>query len=187
MVVATERFAREGERSEPAMSRPPGPAVGRRRGSPVDLEQIFRAHQKEIYVYFLRTTGNRHRAEDLGQETFARACSAALVFRGDASVRTWLFSIARRVLVDDIRRRGPATVPLETEAAGPAGDPGERLAIEQALRELPLSSREAIVLCDVLGLSPSEAAEITGLNPNAFRVRLHRARGQFREVYGDDH
>jgi len=152
----------------------------------VDLEEIFRAHQKEIYVYFLRTTGNRHRAEDLGQETFARACSAAVIFRGDSSVRTWLFSIARRVLVDDIRRRGPATVPLETDSPGPAGDPGERVAIEQALQAIPVSSREAITLCDVLGLHPSEAAAITGLNANAFRVRLHRARSQFREVYGDE-
>lgn len=157
-----------------------------RKGGRVDLEEIFRAHQKEIFVYFLRTTGNRHRAEDLGQETFARACSAAVLFRGDSSVRTWLFSIARRVLVDDIRRRGPVFAPLEDESPGPAADPSERLAIEQALRALPVSSREAITLCDVLGLSPAEAAEITGLNANAFRVRLHRARGQFREVYGDD-
>ena len=155
-------------------------------GERMDLEEIFRAHQKEIYVYFLRTTGNRHRAEDLGQETFARACSAAVLFRGDSSVRTWLFSIARRVLVDDIRRRGPATVPLDVDRPGSDADPGRRLAIEQALRAIPISSREAITLCDVLGLSPAEAADITGLNPNAFRVRLHRARAQFREVYGDD-
>ena len=152
----------------------------------MDLEEIFRAHQKEIFVYFLRTTGNTALAEDLGQETFARACSAAIFFRGDSSIRTWLFAIARRVLVDHFRRRGPATLPLDVERPGSEGDPGQRLAIEQALRSIPISSREAITLCDVLGLSPAEAADITGLNANAFRVRLHRARAQFREVYGDD-
>jgi RNA polymerase sigma-70 factor, ECF subfamily len=186
MVVAEGGLIRQGGPKTPVMSVPFSATTRFERGEPVDLEQIFRAHQKEIYVYFLRTTGNRHRAEDLGQETFARACSAAVLFRGDSSVRTWLFSIARRVMVDDIRRRGPASAPLENESPGPAGDPSDRVAIEQALREIPVSSREAIVLCDVLGLSPSEAAEITGLNANAFRVRLHRARGQFREVYGDD-
>jgi len=155
-------------------------------GERVDLEEIFRSHQREIYVYFLRTTGNRHRAEDLGQETFARACSAAVLFRGDSSVRTWLFSIARRVLVDHYRRRGPASVEIDTEAPSREADPSDRLAIEQALNTLPLSSREAIVLCDVLGLSPTEAAGVTGTNANAFRVRLHRARAQFREEYGDD-
>jgi len=186
MVVAEGRLIGQGGRKGPVMTAPLGATTRRERGEPVDLEQIFRAHQKEIFVYFLRTTGNRHRAEDLGQETFARACSAAVLFRGDSSVRTWLFSIARRVMVDDIRRRGPASVPLETESPGPAGDPSDRVAIEQALHALPITARESIVLCDVLGLSPSEAAEITGLNANAFRVRLHRARGQFREVYGDD-
>jgi RNA polymerase sigma-70 factor, ECF subfamily len=152
----------------------------------MDLEEIFRLHQKEIYVYFLRTTGNRPLAEDLGQETFARACSAAVLFRGDSSIRTWLFAIARRVMVDHIRRRGPETAALDVAHEDRAGDPSERLAIEQALQSLATSSREAIVLCDVLGLSPAEAAEITGLTANAFRVRLHRARAQFREVYGDD-
>jgi len=151
----------------------------------MDLEAIFRAHQKEIFVYFLRTTGNGSLAEDLGQETFARACSSAVFFRGDSSVRTWLFAIARRVMVDHIRRRGPASVPMDSDAPGPAVDPSDRIAIEQALGALPITSREAVVLCDVLGLTPSEGADITGLNANAFRVRLHRARAQFREVYGD--
>jgi RNA polymerase sigma-70 factor (ECF subfamily) len=152
----------------------------------VELEEVFRAHQKEIYVYFLRTTGDRHLAEDLGQETFARACTAAVFFRGDSSVRTWLFSIARRTFVDHLRRRGPAETALDVDAPAATSDPAERVAIDQALGRLPLSAREAIVLCDVLGLSPSEAADVTGQTANAFRVRLHRARAQFREVYGDD-
>ena len=151
----------------------------------MDLEQIFRSHQKEIYVYFLRTTGDPQLAEDLGQETFARACTAAVVFRGDSSVRTWLFVIARRVMVDHIRRRGPVAETLDDERSASDADPSERVAIEQALASIPVSSREAIVLCDVLGLSPTEAAEVTGLNANAFRVRLHRARAHFREVFGD--
>ena len=154
-------------------------------GGRVDLEQIFRAHQKEIFVYFLRTVGHRDRAEDLAQETFARACGSALRFRGDSSVRTWMFSIARRVLVDHYRRR-----PQEMSSSLPEGsrstDEATRLDVERTLAALPIALREAIVLCDVVGLSPSEAADTTGLTANAFRVRLHRARKQFREVYGDE-
>jgi len=152
----------------------------------MDLEEIFRLHQKEIYVYFLRTTGNPQLAEDLGQETFVRACSGAILFRGDSSVRTWLFAIARRVMVDHIRRRGPKLSPLDESPPGRSEGPEQRIAIEQALRALPASSREALVLCDVLGFSPAEAAEVIGLTANAFRVRLHRARAHFREVYGDE-
>ena len=105
-------------------------------GGRVDLEQIFRAHQKEIFVYFLRTVGDRDRAEDLAQETFARACGSALRFRGDSSVRTWMFSIARRVLVDHYRRRSP-----EMSSSLPEGsrstDEATRLDVERTLAALP--------------------------------------------------
>jgi RNA polymerase sigma-70 factor, ECF subfamily len=151
----------------------------------VDLEGIFRAHQREVFVYFIRTVGDRDRAEDLAQETFVRACRSAVLYRGRASVRTWLFSIARKVLVDHYRR-GTREVLIEAPEGTVSPDVGRRLDVEEALATLPVVSREAIVLCDVLGFSPSEAADLAGATANAFRVRLHRARQQFREVYGDE-
>lgn len=153
----------------------------------MELEDIFRAHQREIFMYLLRTVGDRQLAEDLAQDTFLRACGSAVLFRGEASPRTWLFSIARRALADHYRRRAPEVL-LEstTDVAVPTHDSTEQIAVEQVLAALPLAHREAIVLCDILGFSPTEAAGLTGLTANAFRVRLHRARAQFREVYGDD-
>lgn len=57
---------------------------------------MFRAHQQAVFAYFLRIVGNRQDAEELTQETFVRACGAAVRFRGDARVSTCLFGIARR-------------------------------------------------------------------------------------------
>lgn len=151
----------------------------------MELEHIFRAHQKEVFVYLLRTVGDRHLAEDLAQETFLRACRGALLYRADSSVRTWLFAIARNTLADHYRRRTPELLQEAPEISRDI-DPSQRIAIEAALKALPLVQREAVVLCDVIGLSPAEAAETTGLTANAFRVRLHRARTRFREVYGDE-
>ncbi len=157
----------------------------------MDLEAIFRTHQREIYVYFLRTLSDAHAAEDLAQETFTRACGAALAYRGQASFRTWLFSIARRVLADYFRRTSrrevmvPGPVEEATDLGGREGDPVEHIAIARALTGLPVAHREAIVLCDVLGFPPGEAAATVGVSASTFRVRLHRARRQFREVYGD--
>ncbi|MCA1831756.1 MAG: RNA polymerase sigma factor [Actinomycetota bacterium] len=148
----------------------------------MDLEGIFRAHQREIFVYFLRTIGDRERAEDLAQETFLRACGSAVLYRGTASVRTWLFSIARNTLVDSYRRRSPELLGDPPDQVVEF-DPVRRLEVEEALRALPILSREAIVLCDVLELSPSDAANVAGISANAFRVRLHRARDQFRKVF----
>lgn len=151
----------------------------------VELEEVFRVHQKEIYVYFLRTMGDAHLAEDLSQETFLRAFRSALLFRGDSSVRTWLFSIARKVLAGHLRRRRDVVSEiLEAESVSTEVDPAEQLDIARAIERMPVPAREIVVLVDVLGFTPSEAAEALGLTSNAARVRLTRARGLFRKAYG---
>ena len=145
---------------------------------------MFRANQKAVFAYFLRVVGDRQDAEELTQETFVRACGAALRFRGDSSVRTWLFGIARRVLLE-AARAGLFERPAEfTDRPAPADDADERMDLERALASLGVGDREALVMVDVLGFGPTEAAGIIGVTPEAMRVRLHRARGRLREAYG---
>lgn len=150
----------------------------------MELEDVFRAHQQAVFAYFLRLVGTRQDAEELTQETFVRACSAALRFRGDSSVRTWLFGIARRVLLEAARaglfeRRPelPPDVPSRSE------DPDDRLDLERALASLRIADREALVMVDVLGFEPIEVASMVGVTADTFRVRLHRARARLREAY----
>jgi RNA polymerase sigma factor (sigma-70 family) len=149
----------------------------------MELEDVFRAFQTSVFAYFLRVVGNRGDAEELTQETFVRACSAALRFRGDSSVKTWIFGIARRVLLEASRGglfdRG---APIQDRPA-PSHDPDERIDLERAFAALGVIDREALMLVDVLGFEPSEAAATVGITPEAFRVRLYRARGRLREVY----
>ena len=147
---------------------------------------MFRSHQREIYAYFLRTVGRSGDAEELTQETFVRACGAAMRFRGDSSVRTWLFGIAHRVLLEASRaglfERSPI---VEGRADDPSGVTAEeRLDLERALASLAPSDREVLVMVDVLGFEPAAAAAIAGVSGDTYRVRLHRARGRLREVYG---
>jgi RNA polymerase sigma-70 factor, ECF subfamily len=149
----------------------------------VDLEEAFRRHQREIFLYLRRVTGDSGLAEDLAQETFLRAFRAALSYRGDASVRTWLFTIARNVLVSHYRKHTPAVLEPDEEGIVTDPDPTTRLSVEQTLGALPFAAREALVLCDLLGFTPSEAAVMAGVNANALRVRLHRARDQFRKAH----
>ena len=148
---------------------------------------MFRAHQRAVFAYFLRVVGNRQDAEELTQETFVRACSAAVRYRGDSSVKTWLFGIARRVLLEASRaglfeRRSKLD---ETRVEATVDDPDTRIDLERALASLGVGDREALVMVDVLGFEPSQAAEIVGVSAETFRVRLHRARRRFREAYGD--
>lgn len=62
-------------------------------------------------------------------------------------------------------------------------DPTIRISVSEALDALPIPYREALFLSDALGFTPAEAARAIAVTPNAFRVRLHRARQLFREVY----
>jgi RNA polymerase sigma-70 factor (ECF subfamily) len=100
----------------------------------VELEDVFLEHQRSVYAYFLRVVGDRHDAEELTQETFFRAFGAAIRYRGDGSVRSWLFGIARRVLMEASRRGlfDRATVAPEVEIPSPETDHAERLDLELA-------------------------------------------------------
>jgi RNA polymerase sigma-70 factor (ECF subfamily) len=150
----------------------------------VELEDVFRAHQQAVFAYFLRVVGNRQDAEELTQETFVRACGAAIRFRGDSKVSTWLFGIARRVLLEAARaglfERRPE---LPEGSATPETDPDERMDLERALASLGVGDREALVMVDVLGFEPMEVASMVRVTPETFRVRLYRARARLREAY----
>lgn len=150
----------------------------------MELEDVFRAQERAVFAYFLHLVGDRHDAEELTQETFVRACGAALRFRGDAKVSTWLFGIARRVLLEAGRAGLFETrQELPDRAAEPAADPDDRIDLERAIASLGVGDREALVMVDMLGFEPIEVAAILGVTPDTFRVRLHRARGRLREAY----
>lgn len=148
----------------------------------MELEDVFREHERAIFAYFVRTVGDRHAAEDLAQETFFRACGAAIRFRGDASVKVWLFGIARHVLLE-ASRKGlfDRSATLEVlDVATPTVDHDFRMDLEHAFESLERSDRETLMLVDFLGFTPSEASALTSTDAHTFRMRLHRARGRLR-------
>jgi RNA polymerase sigma-70 factor (ECF subfamily) len=152
----------------------------------MELEQMFREQQRALFAYFLRLVGDRSKAEDLTQETFTRACGAAMRFRGEASARTWLFGIARNVLME-ASRKGLFTTTDDIAEHDPAAG-GEdlelRLDVEQAFLALSTSDRETLLLVDYLGFPPAEAAALVGIDPGTFRMRLLRSRRRLRDLIG---
>jgi RNA polymerase sigma-70 factor (ECF subfamily) len=149
----------------------------------MELENVFRNHQRAVYAYFLRVVGDRHAAEELAQETFVRACAAALRFRGDAPVANWLFGIARHVLLE-ASRKGLFRRELGFEGLDPPDEEVDhdlRIDLERAFSALGRHDRETLVLVDLLGFSPTAAAELMTVEPGTFRMRLNRARRRLRE------
>ncbi len=157
------------------------------------FEAVVRAHRARVFRYCVALTGDRARAEDLLQETFVDAMRGYGGFRGDASVLSWLFTIARRRCGRMARRRQgqPAqteelmTLGLEAgwgscaEVEAKLDAQTSRARIDRALATLSPSDREIITLRELDELSTKQVAALLGASETAVRVRLHRARLRF--------
>src|SRR6266511_4497732 len=98
--------------------------------------QLVRVHQAGVRAFARGLLGDRLLAEDIAQEAFLRAWRGLEKFRGDAAFATWLYAIARRVALDEVRRPAVRTVPVEKAAAladRRAADPVLRGDLERAL------------------------------------------------------
>ncbi|HSK07065.1 MAG TPA: RNA polymerase sigma factor [Acidimicrobiia bacterium] len=152
-----------------------------------DIEGFYRLHSDSVYSYLVSLCRDRSRAEDLMQDTFVKATRALGGYRG-GSPKAWLFSVARTVYLDDLRRRARRPVLVEEQdfAAAPVSDPVEQDAIERALGRLPERQQTALVLSDRVGLAGSEVAAALGISEGAARVLVHRARQTFRVAYDEE-
>ena len=157
-------------------------ALAAGRGDRRALDQFIRATQRDVWrlVAFLADPAS---ADDLTQETFLRAIGALPRFAGRSSARTWLLSIARRVVVDQIRHnqarpRTARDVDVEDLLANSHGTGRFEDIVEarMLLDGLEPDRRDALLLTQVLGLSYAEAAEVCGCPLGTIRSRVARAR-----------
>lgn len=148
------------------------------RGDQAALAEFIAATQRDVWrmVAYLTSPAS---ADDLTQETFVRAIRSLPSFSGRSSARTWLLSIARRVVVDQIRYTSsrPRTVALsDFDQRGRATRIESMVEIRLLLDGLDPKRREALVLTQLLGLSYAEAAEVSGCPIGTVRSRVARAR-----------
>lgn len=162
-------------------------------GDRAALSQFIQATQRDVWrmVAYLATPAN---ADDLTQETFLRAMRSLPRFSGRSTARTWLFSIARRVVVDQIRYE--TSRPRTTHVASLEDVVNQRghqsrtenvVEIRLLLDGLEPQRREALVLTQVLGLSYAEAADVCGCPVGTIRSRVARARDDLVEAARADH
>lgn len=167
-------------------------ALSARAGDAAALEQFIRATQSDVWrtVAYLGDPGT---ADDLTQETFLRAISALPRFSGRSSARTWLLSIARRVVIDQIRRKQSrprklhgVDVETVTEVRRPGQGFEHMVEIRILLDGLEPDRRHALLLTQVLGLSYAEAAEVCQCPVGTIRSRVARAREDLLHAAGCD-
>lgn len=167
-----------------------------RSGDRLAFGQLVRRHHAVVYRYLLARVGDESRAADLAQETFLKALRSIESFRGDASFRTWLVSIARNEVHGSYRRqriRGE-------RALDEAGDPPDRAAtpereaaeelelgrVRRLLDRLPEKQRLSVWLRVFDGLSFREVAEATGSTEGAARVNYFHGIRRLREWLDDE-
>lgn len=166
------------------------------RGDLAAFETLVGKYRQPVLGFVLRTLHDPDEAEDIAQQVFVQVWKAAARYRVASRFATWLFTIARNLCLNELRRRGRH--PTDSlDAPGPAGDPapersfedtrtpgvtGEVLLteleakIEEALRDLPESQRSALLLLRERELAYDDIARILGVSVSATKSLIHRAR-----------
>jgi RNA polymerase sigma-70 factor (ECF subfamily) len=156
----------------------------------VFVEGLFAKHHGEIYAYLIRMLRDPDLAADLTQDAFVKAYKNYDTLEKHENARAWLYQIAHRVALDDIRRRKIVRmIPWTGEARG-AAPSAERLAmdlrlsgpLERALAKIPERQRAALLLAELHDLTGLELAAAMGVSHVAARAILTRARESLRRA-----
>lgn len=152
------------------------------------VEELFQKHHGEIYAYLARMLRDPELAADLTQDAFIKAYRAHDTLEDPAHARAWLYQIAHRVALDEIRRRKIVRfLPWTGESYGSAPS-AEHLAmsgrlssdLQRALARIPERQRAALLLAELHDLSGLELATALGVSHVAARALLTRARDSLR-------
>ncbi len=176
-----------------------------RRGERSALNTLAERHQQRVFSFGMKMCGDAEDAREVAQETLLTMVRSLRDFRGEASISTWLYTVARSFCIKRRRRSKGAPAQHESldqagqaQAAAPGPSPEQALlgretrdAVASALDHLEPEAREVVVLRDIEGLTAPEVATVTGMSVAAVKSRLHRARQALRQrllavVGGDD-
>jgi RNA polymerase sigma-70 factor (ECF subfamily) len=157
------------------------------------FEQLYRRYARPVFGLALRRLGDRGRAEDAVQETFASVWRSAGSYKPERGPGApWLYAVARNAIVDRARGRSdiPAEIPDEPAHGPGPGDQAEQnwvaWRVHRALEELPEREREVITLAYWSGLSQSEVAEFLGLPLGTVKTRTRAALMRLADVLGNE-
>ena len=176
-------------------------------GDAAAFETLIDLYSGDIYALLYRLTQNAEEARDLTQDTFLRVIRSVKGFRGQSELKTWLFRIAINESRNRFRwwkrRRRDVTISLDatigdsdtaihetlsdrSESPEEAALSHEReYALQAALLDLPEIYREAVVLCDVEGLSYEETGAALGIGIGTVKSRISRGREELRRQLKD--
>ena len=168
-----------------------------------EFEKLVSRTQRQAYNMAYRMTGNRDDAEDLTQEAYLRAYRSFDKYDRALPFENWFFRILSNLFVDRLRRKPKQTpLSLSQSLANSEGDDDFTLEVpdeesnpevtmmrdvvderlQKALEAMPKDFRNAVLLCDVEGMSYAEIADQMGTSIGTVRSRIHRGRLMLRKL-----
>ncbi|MGM0599956.1 MAG: RNA polymerase sigma factor [Candidatus Rifleibacteriota bacterium] len=149
---------------------------------------LFTNHSKFLFTHALRFLRNRENAEDVVQETFKDAFRYIQSFKGNSSLRTWLYTILYRKALKRINKDKQKTLePVNDSKQQQYKDAEQKLDTREILNQLPENDRALLMLAYWDELKLEEIGEILGLTLTNTKVRLFRARKRFAELWIKTH
>jgi len=152
------------------------------------FESLYHSHAARIYTLACRMAGSPEDGEDLLQEIFLQAYRKIGTYKGDATIGTWLYRLARHHCLDDVRSRAARMKTLTDTLDGDHSyqplarreTPDIRLDLERAIERLPDGCREAFVLHDIEGLDHKEVGKLLGVAEGTSKSQVFKARAKLR-------
>ena len=175
------------------------------RGDAAAFQRLYALLAARILAYLTGLLGDKAAAEDALQLTFLKVHEARSSYVMGANPVPWIYTIAHRTALDEIRKRKRSRVRLNKEGEGAAAEPAAHITgvaadahpdpadrpdpsaaagALAALAKLPDNQRQALILTKVHGRSIADAAMITGSTPGAIKQRAHRAYVTLRQLLG---
>lgn len=154
----------------------------------IDLEQLYRKYRKDIFNHLFWLTHDPDLSEDLLQETFLQAIRGIRAYRGDSTVKTWLFSIARHLWIGHLRKKRVLTAEADIGSIVVAVDYETELQNKEIIDRIftLVKSRDErardIFLMRTEGYSYHEIAERVGVSESSARVIDFRTRSWIRGI-----
>ena len=157
---------------------------GVREGSVEALEVFIERFHEPLFRYLWHASGSKEDAEDLAVQALLRARTSIQGYRGDGTLRGWMFRVAYRELLQFRRREAifRLITPKREDKSEPPNE--DMVVISEALRRLPVAARSAFLMTEVEGLTISEAAAALGVSDGTVKSRCHSARQRLRKLLG---
>jgi RNA polymerase sigma-70 factor (ECF subfamily) len=174
---------------------------GLRRRDPELLDRLIERYQHRLLRYLVFLTGNRYLAEDIFQETWIRVLERGRQYNGKSKFDTWLFAIARHLVIDWSRKKTTTSLEALQEQYGnehsfdmPSSGPSpfdavtsseSRASVQAALGRLDSMHREVLVLRFHEELSLEEIATVTNAPLSTVKSRLYRGLAALKPAFAE--